>query len=80
MLVYTKRGHFKKLIVSQNEPAEVTEMKKSLAFKLGKTKSCASLRFIKKQAIRTPLELPKNPMTIDLGNYGHTTLLILQSL
>ena len=77
MLVYTKRGLIKKLIVSKNEPAEVTEMKKSLAFKLGKTKSFASLRFIKKQPIRTPLETPRNPMTIDLGNYGHITLLIL---
>ena len=79
MLVYTKRGLIKKLIVSQNEPSEVTEMKKLLVSKLEMSKDDASLKLIKKQAIRTPLETPKNPMTIDLGNYGYITFLILQS-
>ena len=77
MLVYTKRGLIKKLIVSQNEPGEVTEMKKLLVSKLEMSKDNASLKLIKKQAISTPLETPRNPMTIDLGNYRHITLLMV---
>ena len=78
MLLYTKRGLIKKLIVSQYEPSEVTELKRLLVSKLEMSKDNASLKLIKKQAISTPLETPKNPMTIDLGNYRHITLLMVQ--
>ena len=80
MLAYTKRGLIKKLIVSQYEPSEVTELKRLLVSKLEMSKVDASLKLIKKQAIITPLETPRNPRTIDLGNYGHIAFLILQSL
>ena len=67
MLVYTKRGLIKKILVSQNEPTEVTEIKKSLASQLEKKKGQAGLQLIKKQAIGTPLETPGLPMKVDLG-------------
>ena len=68
MLVYTKRGLIKKLLVSQNEPTEVTEIKKSLASQLEKKKGQTGLQLIKKQAIGTPLDTPGLLMKVDLGN------------
>ena len=78
MLVYTKRGLIKKLIVSENEPSEVTEMKKLLATKLEMSNGDDGLQLIKKQAISTPLETPRIPMKVDLGNYRYVKLFILK--
>ena len=68
MLVYTKKGWIKTLIVSRNEPTGVTEMKKALASLLQMKNNHKKLQLIKKQAIRTVFEIPRYPMKVDIGN------------
>ena len=69
MLVHLKRDVVKKVIVSQNEPAEVTEIKKQLVSDLEKSGSQARLQLLMKKAIIEPLQIPRFPMRVDLGNY-----------
>ena len=69
ILVHLKRGVVKKVIVSQNEPGEVTEIKKQLVFDLKKRGSQARLQLLMKKAIIEPLETPIFPMRVDIGNY-----------
>ena len=69
ILVHLKRGVVKKVIVSQNEPGEVTVIKKQLVFDLKKRGSQARLQLIMKKAIVEPLETPIFPMRVDIGNY-----------
>ena len=70
MLVHLKRGVVKKVIVSKNAPAEVTEIKKQLVSDLEKSGSQARLQLLMKQAIIEPLQTPRFPMRVDLGNYN----------
>ena len=75
-LLHIKRGVVKKMIVSRNEPAEVTEIKKLLASNLEKKSGQVHLQLLMKTAIIIPLETPRFPMKIDIGNYLKTNLLI----
>ena len=71
-LLHIKRGVVKKMIVSRNEPAEVTEIKKLLASNLEKKSGQVHLQLLMKTAIIIPLETPRFPMKIDIGNYLKT--------
>ena len=71
-LVHIKRGVVKKIIVSKNEPTEVTEIKKVLAANLEEKSSHAHLQLLMKTAIIIPLETPRFPMKVDIGNYLKT--------
>ena len=66
-LIYTKRRLVKKVVVSKNEPSEVTEIKKLLASDLGKNGRQVNLQLVIKKAIATPMETPRFPMKVDLG-------------
>ena len=66
-LLHTKRGLVKNVIVSQNEPAEVTEIKKLVASNLENNTSHALLQLIMKKAIIVPLKTPRFPMRVDIG-------------
>ena len=66
-LIYTKRSFVKKVVVSKNEPSEVTEIKKILASDLGKNGRQVNLQLVMKKAIATPMETPRFPMKVDLG-------------
>ena len=67
-MVLTKGGVLKKIIVSMNEPAEVTEIKKLLTSDLEMNTSRAQFNLVMKKAISTPLATPRFPTKIDLGN------------
>ena len=67
-MVLTKGGVLKKMIVSMNEPAEVTEIKKLLASDLEMKTNQVQLDLVMKKAISTPLETPRFPSKVDLGN------------
>ena len=69
ILVHLKRGVVRKVIVSQNEPTEVTEIKKQLVSDLTNSGSQARIQLLMKKAIIEPLETPRFPMRVDLGNY-----------
>ena len=60
-LLHVKRGVVKKMSVSQNEPAEVTEIKKRLVSDLEKSGSQARLQLLIKKAIIEPLQTPRFP-------------------
>ena len=66
-LIQTKRRLIKKVVVSKNEPSEVTEIKKLLASDLGKNGRQVNLQLVMKKAIVTPMETPRFPMKVDLG-------------
>ena len=68
-LLHVKRGVVKKMSVSQNEPAEVTEIKKLLVSNLEKRSSHLHLQLLNKTAIINPLETPRFPTKVDIGNY-----------
>ena len=61
--------------VSQNEPAEVTEIKKLLVSNLEKNSSQFHLQLLMKTAIIIPLEVPRFPMKVDIGNFRNQVLL-----
>ena len=67
-LIHTKRRFVKKVVVSKNEPSEVTEIKKILASDLEKNGRQVNLQLVIKKAIATPMETPRFPMKVDLGN------------
>ena len=67
-MVLTKGGVLRKIIVSMNEPAEVTEIKKLLASDLEMKTNQVQLDLVMKKAISTPLETPRFPSKVDLGN------------
>ena len=69
ILVHLKRGVVRKVIVSQNEPTEVTEIKKQLVSDLTNSGSQARIQLLMKKAIIEPLETPRFPMRVELGNY-----------
>ena len=66
-LIHTKHRLVKKVVVSKNEPSEVTEIKKILASDLGKNGRQLNLKLVMKKAIDTPMETPRSPMMVDLG-------------
>ena len=68
-LLHTKRGLIKKVIVSQNEPAEVTEIKKLVASNLEQKRNHVLLQLIMKRAIIVPLKTPRFPKRVDIGNF-----------
>ena len=68
-LLHTKRGLIKKVIVSQNEPAEVTEIKKLVASNLEQKRNHVLLQLITKRAIIVPLKTPRSPKRVDIGNF-----------
>ena len=65
-LLHIKRGVVKKMIVSRNEPAEVTEIKKLLASNLEKKSGHVHLQLLMKTAIIIALETPRFPMKVDI--------------
>ena len=67
-LIHTKRRLVKKVVVSKNEPSEVAEIKKLLASELGKNGRLVNLHLVMKKTIATPMETPRFPMMVDLGN------------
>ena len=75
-LLHIKRGMVKKMIVNRNEPTEVVEIKKLLASNLGKKSGHVHLQLLMKTAIIIPLETPRFPMKIDIGNYLKTHFVI----
>ena len=75
-LLHIKRGVVKKMIVNRNEPVEVMEIKKLLASNLEKKSGHVDLQLLMKTAIIIPLETPRFPMKIDIGNYLKTNFVI----
>ena len=67
-LLHIKRGVVKKISVSQNEPAEITEIKKLIVSNLEKKSSHFHLQLLMKKAIVIPLETPRFPMKVNIGN------------
>ena len=67
-LIHTKRGVVKKMIVSQNEPTEVTSIKKLIASDLENADHHPQFQLVTKKAIIIPLDTPRYPMKVDLGN------------
>ena len=66
-MLNTKLGVVKNVIVSQNEPSEVTEIKKLLASDIENKGNHAQLEIVMKTAIISPLEVPKFPMKVDMN-------------
>ena len=66
-LLHTKRGLIKKIIVSQNEPADVTEIKKLVASNLEKKGNHVHFQLIMKKVIVAPLKTPIFPKIVDIG-------------
>ena len=66
MSLLTKRGMIKKMIVSQKEPSEVTEIKKLVASHLEMKVGQGILKLLKKQAIVTPFQVPSHPMKVEI--------------
>ena len=58
IMITIKRGRFRKITVSKNESDIVTKLKMSLVAELQDVKSSLSLRYLKKQAISSILQLP----------------------
>ena len=58
IMITMKRGRFRKITVSKNESEIVTKLKMSLAAELQDVKSSLSLKYLKKQAISSILQLP----------------------
>jgi len=65
-LLHIKRGVVKKISVSQNEPAEITEIKKLIVSNLEKKSSHFHLQLLMKKAIVIPLETPRFPMKVNI--------------
>ena len=76
-MVLTKGGVLKKMVVSMNEPAEVTEIKKMLAFDLEMKTNQAQLRLVMKKAFNTTFATPRFPTKVDLGNCILIVFLVL---
>ena len=74
-LLHIKRGVVKNISVSQNEPAEITEIKKLIVSNLEKKSSHFHLQLLMKTAIIVPMETPRFPMKVDIGNYLKPVLL-----
>ena len=68
-LLHIKRGVIKKISVSKNEPAGITEIKKLFVSNLEKKSSHFDFQLLMKTAIIIPLETPKFPIKVDIGNY-----------
>ena len=66
-LIHTKRRLVTRVVVSKNEPSEVTVIKKLLASDLGKNGRKVNLQLLMKKAIATPMETPLFPMQVNLG-------------
>ena len=67
-LIHTKHKLVKNLMVSKNEPSEVTEIKRLLASNLEKNIHQVNLQLVMKKAITIPMETPRFPMKVYLGN------------
>ena len=76
-LIHVKRGVVKTVIVSQNEPSEVTSIKKLIASEFENKDRHPQLQLLMKRAIITPLEIPRHPMKVDLGNFEREILVHL---
>ena len=68
-LLHIKRGVVKKISVSQNEPAEITEIKKLIVSNLERKSSHFHLQLLMQKAIVIPLETPRYPMKVNIGNH-----------
>ena len=66
MVLLTKRGMIKKMLVSQKEPTEVTEIKKLLASHLEMNVDQSNLKLLKRQSIVTPFQVPSYPMKVEI--------------
>ena len=67
IIVLTKNGNAKKIVVPQNEPDCVSKVKMALVAHLMQTGSNANLQVVKKQAIITPMEVASQAKKIDLN-------------
>ena len=56
-------------MVSKNEPSEVTEIKKLLASDLEKNIHQVNFQLVMKKAIAIPMETPRFPKKVYLGNW-----------
>ena len=68
-LVHTKHHLVKNLMVTKNEPSEVTEIKKLLASDLEKNIHQVNFQLVMKKAIAIPMETPRFPKKVYLGNW-----------
>jgi len=68
MVLLTKRGKMKRMLVSQDEPTEVTEIKKLVASHLEMNFGPSNLKLLKRQAIVTPFQVPSYPMKVEIRN------------
>ena len=66
IMIEIKRGRFRKITVSKNEPEIVTKLKMSLATELQNVKSSLFLKYLKKQAISSILQLPSQPIQFEM--------------
>ena len=66
MIVLMKGNVFKKLVVSRDEPENVTILKKSLVKELKRNGSSPHLRLLKTSGILKPIEIPFQPYEITL--------------
>ena len=66
MVVLMKGNVFKKLVISRDEPENVTILKKSLVKELKWNGSSPHLRLLKTSGILKPIEIPFQPYEITL--------------
>ena len=66
IMITIKRGRFRKITVSKNEPEIVTMLKMSLAAELQDFKSSFRLKYLKKRAISSILRLPSQPKQLEV--------------
>ena len=67
IIVLTKKGKAKKIVVSQNESDCVSKVKMALVAHLMQTGSSANLQVVKKQAIIDPIEITSAVKKIDIN-------------
>ena len=66
IMITLKRGRFRKITVSKNEPEITTKLKLSLAAELQNVKSSLRLTYLKKQHISSILLLPSPPKQLEV--------------
>lgn len=66
LMISVKRGQFKKITVSMDEPESVTNIKKSLMAELQTIDSSLRLQFINKKPISSILQISSKPKQIKL--------------
>lgn len=66
LMISAKRGQFRKITISKDEPESVTNVKKSLVAELQTINSSLRLKFIKKKPIFSILQIPSHPKQIEV--------------